>query len=88
MRAVDQRPRSLAKIWVHHESRGELRPSGPHQIDLDEAQTFAREDAAAWQGLWQKVLEETAGVAPYLASGTDYVEDLRRTDVESLSISR
>lgn len=43
------------------------------------------QDAAAWQAQWRKALEGSAGVAPYLAEGSDYVEDLRRVDAERLS---
>jgi predicted transcriptional regulator len=42
-------------------------------------------DAAAWQAQWKKAIEGTAGIAPYLAEGTEYVESLRRDDAERLS---
>jgi len=42
-------------------------------------------EAAAWQGQWRKALEGSAGVAPYLGEGTEYVEDVRRADAERLS---
>lgn len=42
-------------------------------------------DTAAWQAQWKKALEGSAGIAPYLAEGSDYVEDLRRADAERLS---
>lgn len=42
-------------------------------------------DAAAWQAEWRKALEKSAGVAPYLKEGSEYVEDLRRIDAERLS---
>jgi predicted transcriptional regulator len=42
-------------------------------------------DALAWQTQWNKALEGSAGVAPYLEEGADYVEDIRGTDAERLS---
>jgi predicted transcriptional regulator len=42
-------------------------------------------DAAAWQAQWKKAIEGTAGVAPYLEEGVDYVEDIRREDTERLA---
>jgi predicted transcriptional regulator len=42
-------------------------------------------DAAAWQEQWGKAIERTAGIAPYLEQGGDYVEGLRRDDAERLS---
>jgi predicted transcriptional regulator len=42
-------------------------------------------DAATWQAQWQKAIEGTAGIAPYLAEGAEYVDDLRRDDAERLS---
>ncbi len=42
-------------------------------------------DAEAWQAQWKKAIEGTSGIAPYLAEGAEYVEDLRRDDAERLS---
>jgi predicted transcriptional regulator len=42
-------------------------------------------DAAAWQSQWRKAIDGTAGIAPYLEEGTEYVEALRRDDAERLS---
>jgi hypothetical protein len=42
-------------------------------------------DVAAWQAQWRKAVDRTAGIAPYLAEGSEYVEDLRRDDAERLS---
>lgn len=42
-------------------------------------------DAAAWQEQWRKALEGSAGVAPYLGEGSEFVEDVRRADAERLS---
>jgi predicted transcriptional regulator len=43
------------------------------------------EDAAAWQVQWKKAIEGTSGIAPYLAEGAEYVDDLRRNDAERLA---
>lgn len=43
------------------------------------------QDTAAWQAQWRSAIEGTAGVAPYLTEGADYVEDIRREDAERLS---
>lgn len=43
------------------------------------------QDAMAWQAQWRSAIESTAGVAPYLAEGSDFVEDIRREDAEQLS---
>ncbi|MGB7686210.1 MAG: CopG family transcriptional regulator [Solirubrobacterales bacterium] len=42
-------------------------------------------DAAEWQAQWRKAIEGTAGIAPYLDEGSEYVEGLRREDAERLS---
>ncbi|HET7508954.1 MAG TPA: CopG family transcriptional regulator [Solirubrobacterales bacterium] len=42
------------------------------------------QDAAVWKEQWQKAIEGTAGVAPYLDEGGGYVEDIRRQDAERL----
>jgi predicted transcriptional regulator len=42
-------------------------------------------DEAAWQEQWRKAVEESAGLAPSLKEGTEYVEDIRRADAERLS---
>ena len=42
-------------------------------------------DAAGWQAQWRDALEKSAGVAPYLGEGSEYVEDIRRADAERLS---
>jgi hypothetical protein len=43
-------------------------------------------NAAAWQVQWRDALEMSAGVAPYLEKGVDYVENVRRADAERLSL--
>jgi len=43
------------------------------------------QDAAIWQEQWRKALEDSAGIAPHLGDGAEYVEDIRRVDVERLS---
>lgn len=39
---------------------------------------------AAWRLQWRAALDRTAGLAPYLGEGAEYVEELRRKDVERL----
>lgn len=41
-------------------------------------------DSVAWKASWEEAVARTAGVAPYLAGGADYVEDLRAADAERL----
>lgn len=41
-------------------------------------------DAVAWQARWRRAVDGTAGVAPYLEEGDDYVEGVRRDDAERL----
>jgi predicted transcriptional regulator len=43
------------------------------------------QDAAAWRANWAKAIEGSAGVAPYLEEGADYVEDIRREDAGRLA---
>lgn len=42
-------------------------------------------DVAVWQAQWREALEKTAGVAPYLGEGSEYVEEIRLVDAERLS---
>lgn len=42
-------------------------------------------DAAAWRERWRQAVEGSAGLAPYLEEGAEYVEDVRRADAERLS---
>lgn len=42
------------------------------------------QDAAIWREQWQKAIEGTAGIAPYLEEGMEYVEELRHQDAERL----
>ncbi|HET7484150.1 MAG TPA: CopG family transcriptional regulator [Solirubrobacterales bacterium] len=46
-----------------------------------------KQDAAAWRAQWKSAIEDTAGVAPYLAEGANYVDDIRREDAERLSMT-
>lgn len=39
-------------------------------------------DAAAWRKQWQKAVAETAGIAPHLEEGVEYVDKLRRAEAE------
>jgi metal-responsive CopG/Arc/MetJ family transcriptional regulator len=47
---------------------------------------LAREeiDSAAWQARWREAVQQTAGIAPYLSTGADYVERVREADAERL----
>lgn len=42
------------------------------------------QSAAAWRSRWRTALDRTAGLAPYLGEGAEYVEDLRQSDAERL----
>jgi metal-responsive CopG/Arc/MetJ family transcriptional regulator len=42
------------------------------------------QDAAVWREQWRRAVEESAGIAPYLEEGSEYVEELRRRDAERL----
>lgn len=42
-------------------------------------------DAAAWQEQWRQAVEGSAGLAPYLGEGAEFVEDVRHADAERLS---
>jgi len=42
------------------------------------------QDAATWQEQWQEAVAETAGIAPHLENGVEYVDKLRRADVQRL----
>lgn len=42
------------------------------------------QSSAAWRAQWGEALERTAGIAPYLQEGAEYVEDIRRSDAERL----
>jgi predicted transcriptional regulator len=48
---------------------------------------LAREeqDATAWRSSWATAIEGTAGIAPYLEEGVDYVEHIRSEDADRLS---
>lgn len=43
------------------------------------------QDAAQWRANWAKTIEGTAGIAPYLEDGAEYVEGHRRDDADRLS---
>lgn len=47
---------------------------------------LARElrDATAWREQWRKAVAETAGIAPHLEDGVEYVDKLRRADAQRL----
>jgi metal-responsive CopG/Arc/MetJ family transcriptional regulator len=41
--------------------------------------------ANAWKEQWREAIERTAGIAPHLEGGAEYIEELRRRDAERLS---
>lgn len=43
------------------------------------------QEAATWRDNWMRAIEGTAGIAPYLEEGADYVDDIRRQDADRLS---
>jgi hypothetical protein len=47
--------------------------------------TQKERDSATWQAQWAKAVERTAGIAPHLEKGSDYVEGIRSTDAKHLS---
>lgn len=52
---------------------------------VDEYLTREEQDVSAWREQWQKAVADTAGIAPHLEEGAEYVEGLRRGDSERLS---
>lgn len=46
-----------------------------------------REDrsASTWRSRWREAVGDSAGIAPELGDGAEYVEDLRRADAERLA---
>jgi predicted transcriptional regulator len=44
---------------------------------------LAREelDTASWQTRWRDAVHQTAGIAPYLPDGADYVERMREVEL-------
>lgn len=49
---------------------------------IDAYLTQEMQDAAAWREQWQKAVAETAGIAPHLEEGVEYVDKLRRAEAE------
>lgn len=43
--------------------------------------------AAAWKARWREAIDGSAGIAPYLNEGAEYVEEIRRQDAERRSRS-
>jgi len=43
------------------------------------------EKALSWREQWQEAVAETAGIAPYLEDGAEYVEKIRRVGAERLT---
>jgi predicted transcriptional regulator len=42
-------------------------------------------DVAEWREQWKKALDRSAGSAPHLDEGVEYVDEIRRADAERLS---
>lgn len=40
------------------------------------------QEATAWRQQWQKAVADTAGIAPHLGEGVEYVDKLRRAEAE------
>ena len=55
------------------------------RIAIDEYLTQEERDTATWRTRWQEAVQETAGAAPGLSAGAEYVESLRQSDAERLS---
>ena len=45
----------------------------------------AEQDTVAWRERWQQAVADTAGIAPHLEDGVEYVDNLRRADAERLT---
>lgn len=43
------------------------------------------EKTLSWREQWQEAVAESAGIAPYLEDGAEYVEKIRRVGAERLS---
>lgn len=55
------------------------------RIAIDEYLTQDERATAEWGARWREAVQETAGAAPGLAAGAEYVESLRQNDAERLS---
>lgn len=56
-----------------------VRRSVPVRRAVDEYLARDGLDATTWQSRWREAVQRTAGIAPYLSDGADYVERLRLT---------
>lgn len=45
-------------------------------------------DAAGWRDRWREAVRQTAGLAPRLPAGADYVERMRQADARRLQEQR
>jgi predicted transcriptional regulator len=43
------------------------------------------EAAVAWREQWRQAVAETAGIAPHLKDGVEYVENLRRAEAKGFT---
>jgi predicted transcriptional regulator len=55
------------------------------RLAVDKYLSEEQQSSAAWRAQWKEALDRTAGIAPYLQDGVEYVEDIRRSDAERLS---
>jgi predicted transcriptional regulator len=49
---------------------------------IDAYLSEGRRDTDGWRKQWQEATAESAGIAPYLEEGVEYVDTLRRAEVE------
>lgn len=59
--------------------------SGVIRQAVDKYLSEEQQSSAAWREKWKEALDKTAGIAPYLQEGVEYVEEIRRSDAERLS---
>ena len=51
---------------------------------VDDYLAGAEDDQVAWRARWRQAVAQTAGIAPHLADGDHYVQQLRATDADRL----
>jgi len=59
--------------------------SGVIRLAVDKYLSEEQQSSAAWRAKWKEAVDKTAGIAPYLQEGVEYVEDIRRSDAHRLS---
>jgi predicted transcriptional regulator len=55
------------------------------RLAIDDYLTRTDRDLSSWRDQWQEALDVTAGAAPNLPDGADYVDDIRRSDAGRLT---